>query len=233
MTVLRDIDTIILHTPKTGGSSVRWPAINKFGIRYACQHCRYDMIPKEYENFHKMTFIRNPIDWYTSRYFFDRNRFRNKKLCDAMVYALSLEFRLNFNQTLNRMMNLSEAFTDKKTLSLYKNFIQHDVLNNYTVWNVSYHDNIEKISSDTFNNMSYYQWILDTIGIENANSIYRLEDEYEIGMKKEFGNDINLIHKNKTNKPSNDIIYNQQTRKIIVNTEIEFIKKYGYENEIR
>jgi hypothetical protein len=228
MTVLKKIDTIILHVPKTGGSSVRWPAIKKYNIRFACQHCNYEYLPEKYKNFRKVTFVRNPLDWYKSRYFFDKMRFNNKRNRDMMTIALSHEFKKSLNETLDLYLNLDKAFEDKRTLFLYKKLLKLNVLNKYTCWNISYHDDIEEIKPGYFKGKTYYQWQLDTVGINEADAHYRIEDQYEYGMQKEFGMDIDLIHKNKTPRRLFREDYTDETKNKILHFEQNFIKKYGY-----
>ena len=227
MTVLKNIDTVILHTPKTGGSSVRWPAIRLHDIRYSCQHCHYKMLPAEYNNFRKVTFVRNPIDWYASRYFFDKkkaiNRFFRK---EPFTDALSLNYKLGFEETLYNMLNLTEAFKNKKILELYKKILKHEVLNNYQCWQVSFYDNFNDIEPEIFNNKSLYQWSLDITGVSFANAVYRLEDQYAEGMRKEFGNRIELIHKNKTVRKKSQELYNKTMINAVVNKDKKIIDKY-------
>jgi len=234
MTVLRNINTIILHTPKTGGSSVRWPAIKKFGIKYSCQHCDYKMLPEKYKNYRKITFIRNPLDWYASRYFFDKKKFQQKqKKLEPFTDALSNDYKLSFKETLPNMMNLTNAFRNPKILNHFKKRIQREVTNNYQCWWVSYFDDIDSLTPEYFENKSLYKWFLDIIGIEHADAIYRLEDQYEYGMKKEFGNDINLIHKNKTKRTSSGDLYTDSIKKMVIDVEQKFIQKYKYQQIIK
>jgi hypothetical protein len=229
VTVLSRINTIILHTPKTGGSSVRWPAIQKHGLKYSCQHCNYKMLPEEYKNFHKMTFVRNPLDWYRSRYNYDKFRFKViKKYRDAMTTALSHYYKKNLNETLEAFLNPDEAFRDKKTRDIYRRLIKLDVVSNYTCWNVSYHDNIDSVDYGYFQGKTYYQWLLHMIGVHEADSVYRLEDEYEIGMKKEFGDDVELIYKNKTPKIYNIETFTKSNKQLILSAEADMIEKYRY-----
>lgn len=228
MTVLSKIDTVILHTPKTGGSSVRWPSIKKYGIRYACQHCDYKMLPDEYKNFRKITFVRNPIDWYRSRYFFDKMRFKEGKTRDVMTTALSHEYKKSFNETLPLYLNLDEAFKDEMTQKIYRSMMKFNILNQYTCWNVSYHDNINDVKSGYFEGKTYYQWILGKIGVEYADKVYRLEDQYRMGMLTEFGNDISLEKRNKTPRKEFREDYTRENRQLVLKLEDKFIKKYGY-----
>ena len=228
MTVLESIDTVILHAPKTGGSSVRWPAINKFNIRYACQHCNYKMLPEEYKNFRKITFVRHPLAWYKSRYYFDLYNFSKARGSrDIMTTALSHVYTKSFNETLDSYLNPDEAFKDPKTIDIFRKLTKLDALRNYTCWNISYQDNINKVEPGFFNGQTYYQWLLNITGIQYADVAYRLEDQYALGMKKEFGEDINLVHKNKT-KQKNIIDYSDENKKIVLEREQDFIKKYEY-----
>ena len=230
MTILKDIKTIILHTPKTGGSSVRWPAIKKFGMRYACQHCAYKMLPEMYQDYRKVTFVRHPIEWYASRFFFDKKKWdiRQRAKLEPFTDALSNEYQLTFSQTLPRMLDLTEAFSDPKVLQSFKNKVSNEVNNNYQAWWVSYFDDIDGITAESFGHKSLYQWFLDIVGVQHADAVYRLEDEYELGMKKEFGGDIQLLHKNKTGRNTSDEIYSVGMIKSVLEKEKTFIEKYDY-----
>jgi len=229
MTVLSKINTIIIHVPKTGGSSVRWPAINKYGVRYSCQHCNYNMIPEQYKNFRKITFTRNPIDWYASRFFFDKKKFARvdkRTKFEPFTDALSEMYSLTFKQTLPRMLNLTEAFSDEATLGLFKKRLKYEVTNNYQCWWVSYFDDIDAITAESFENKSLYQWFNDIIGLDKCDAVYRLEDQHELGMKCEFGSDVNLVHRNKTGRRKSEDIYSPQMRQSVLETEKDFIRKY-------
>jgi len=229
MTILSKINTIIIHVPKTGGSSVRWSAISKYGARYSCQHCNFNMIPSQYKNFRKITFTRNPIDWYASRFFFDKKKFdlsnKQSKL-EPFSDALSEQYNLTFEQTLPRMLNLTEAFRNGATLELFKERLRFEVLNNYQCWWVSYFDDIENITADSFENKSLYQWFNDIVGLDKCDVVYRLEDQYEYGMKLEFGSDIKLAHRNSTGREKSEDIYTTQMRQSVLKTEKDFIRKY-------
>jgi len=229
MTILNKINTIILHVPKTGGSSVRWPAVRKFGLRYACQHCHHKMLPREYSLFRQISFIRNPIDWYISRYIFDKFRFKTvKRARDIMTTALSYGYKLNMNETIEKYLDLDYAFKDKRTIKIYRILLKNDVMNNYTGWNISYHDNINKVGPGFFEGLSYYQWLIEIIGLKYADVIYRIEDQYEFGMKKEFGSDIKLIHKNRTPFGLKKEIITAENINNIKHKDKIIINKYGY-----
>jgi len=228
MTILRDIQTVIIHVPKTGGSSVRWPAVDKFNVRHTCQHCAYKMLPDKFKDYRKITFVRNPLDWYASRFYFDKKKWdtRNRAKREPFTDALSNEYSLNFEQTLPRMLDLTEAFKDKKVFESFKTKIRREVNNNYQVWWVSYFDDIEALTPEDFGHKSLYQWFLDICGVENCDVVYRLEDQYEFGMKKEFGNDVSIIHKNKTGRRETKDIYSQKMVNMVNQKEKEFISRY-------
>ena len=229
MTVLRDIDKIIIHVPKTGGSSVRWPAIKKFGNRYACQHCNIKMLPGIYKDFKKITFIRNPIDWYASRYFFDNKKYKNGAIKkEPFSDALSEDYSLDFETTLKRMLNLTETFKDERIFSLFKSKVLREVNNNYQTWWVSYFDDIDGLKPEDFGGKSLYQWFIDICGVYECDSIYRLEDQYSFGMKREFGEDIKLIHKNRTGRKPSREIYSKDSEILVKNVDSEIFKEFGY-----
>jgi len=228
MTVLRDLDTVIIHVPKTGGSSVRWPAIKKFGVRYSCQHCNFSSLPEKYKEFRKVSFTRNPIDWYASRYFFDKKKFiSSKQKLEPFSDALSDGYKLNFEDTLMRMLNITDAFRDKKTLDLFKERVIKEVTNNYQCWWVSYFDDIESLTPEYFENKSLYQWFNDKVGLYECDVVYRLEDEFEEGMFKEFG-ELPLKHRNKTGRESSETLYTDRMKELVLDTEKDFIGKFGY-----
>jgi len=232
MTVLRDIDTIIIHAPKTGGSSVRWPAIHKFGLRYSCQHCRHDYLPEIYKDFRKMTFIRNPIDWYRSRYTYDKMRYRTKEARDQLTTVLSNFYSKSFEQTLPLMLEPGEALRNSERLKTFREMVKIDITRRYTCWTVSYFNDISKIGPDTFGDKTYYEWLRDIVGVQLVDGVYRIEDEYEYGMKKEFGEDIKLIHRNKT--PDSFVRsekYTKAMKRSIIDKEYDFMEKYGYFEE--
>lgn len=235
MTVLSKIDTIILHVPKTGGSSVRWAVMNKFGVRYSCQHCDYKMLPKQYRNFRKITFIRNPIDWYASRFYFDKKKFDTNKraMLEPFTDALSEKYSKTFKETLPRMLDLTEAFKNERVLDLFKKSINREVTNNYQCWWVSYFDDIDTITAESFEHKSLYQWFCDKIDIEQCDAIYRLEDQHSLGMKKEFGGDVDIKHKNKTGRRKSSDIYSSDMVNKVIEKEKDFISRYGYEEIIK
>jgi hypothetical protein len=228
MTVLGKIDTVIIHVPKTGGSSVRWPAIRKFGVRYSCQHCNYSSLPDKYKDFRKITFVRHPLDWYASRFFFDKKKFHNDKTIKFEPFsdALSNEYKLSFKETLPMMLDLTEAFRNEEILNLFKKRLTFEVTNNYQSWWVSYFDDINEITAESFEHKSLYQWFCDIQGVDNCDAVYRLEDQHESGMKREFGDGVNIVHRNKTGRKSNSEIYEKEMIEKFLNKEKEFIMKY-------
>lgn len=230
MTVLKDIETIIIHVPKTGGSSVRWPAISKYNTRYTCQHCAYKMLPEKFDSYRKITFVRHPIEWYASRFFFDKKKWdmQDRAKREPFTDALSDAYMLTFKQTLPRMLNLTEAFRDKRVFKSFKEKVRREVNNNYQAWWVSYFDDIEALTPEDFGNKSLYQWFVDINGVKHCDAVYRLEDQYESGMKFEFGEDVELLHKNVTGRRKSEDIYTADMRNSVIQTEIEFIKEFGY-----
>lgn len=230
MTILRDIKTVIIHVPKTGGSSVRWSAMNKFNSRYACQHCAYKMLPEKFKDYRKITFVRNPLEWYASRFFFDKKKWdmRGRAKREPFTDALSDEYSLTFKQTLPRMLNLTETFKDQRVFNSFKDKLRKEANNNYQVWWVSYFDDIEALTPEDFGNKSLYQWFLDICGVENCDAVYRLEDQYAYGMKREFGEDIELMRKNVTGRRKSEDIYTPEMSNSVIQVERDFMKKYGY-----
>jgi len=222
---------VILHTPKTAGSSIRWPAINIDGLQYSCQHCKYEMLPEQYKDMRKITFVRNPYDWYASRYFFDKKRDNNKlsDRNDIFTSIFSNNFELTFKETLPFYMNLTETFRDKFILNRFKNALKYQVTNNYQCWLVSYWDNIEDIKPEDFENKSLYQWWLDIVGVDKADAWYRIEDQHEEGMKKEFGENVNIIHKNKSHRPNTNTLYTDDMKHIVYEADKNIFIRYGYE----
>jgi hypothetical protein len=184
------------------------------------------MLPEKYKDFRKITFVRHPLDWYSSRFFFDKNKFKKDEMkLEPFSDALSLLYESSFEETVKRMLDLTEAFSDEIVLNLFKKRVRKEVTNNYQCWWVSYFDDIENLTADDFQHLSLYQWFIKKLGVERADAVYRLEDQYGFGMKKEFGEDVGLSHRNKTpNKPTN--VYSDELEKMVLEKEKEFIRKY-------
>jgi len=221
---------VILHTPKTAGSSIRWPAMKIDGLQYSCQHCHIKMLPNQYKNMKKITFVRNPYDWYASRYSFTIKRKNHiKNLDDVFTETFSNDFTKDFNDVLPLYMNLTKAFENKFLLEKFKTKLKREVTNNYQCWLVSYWDNIDNITAESFENRSLYDWWLNICGVYEADAIYRIEDQHEYGLKKEFGENINIVHRNKTNRLSNVSLYNYDNILLVKNIDAKIFKKFGYE----
>jgi len=204
MTVFSKLDSVFIHVPKTAGSSVRWHGIGEFGLRYSAQHCGVQHIPEKFKNFRKFSFIRHPSTWYQSRYYFDKKRFeKSERIIDPFSVALSENFKLNAEETIKNMLDLTKAFENDHLLHLFKETLRKIVSNEYLVWIVMYFDDIDSITPETFKNMSLYEWLCEFSGIFEIENVYRIEDQFSIGMNSEFGS--SPIKKRNVNKAKEDL----------------------------
>ena len=223
---------VILHVPKTGGSSIRWPAMKVDGFRYSCQHCRFDCLPPKYKDMRKISWVRNPLNWYPSFFFFFKKEYqkiaaRKRAMSDPFLDALLMAGIDSFNNVLPFLVNLNQFFDNPNLVSNFKKRIRYYQTNIYACWHSSYWDDIEDLNMEEYQNKSIYRWYMDTIGIQHCDKVYRLEDEYKSGMLIEFGDNVQFMHKNKTrNKPENFQLLASQKRMIEIHDEYIFERYY-------
>lgn len=218
---------VILHLPKTAGSSVRWNAMKVDGFQYSCQHCHYKMLPEEFKDMPKVSFIRFPMDWYVSYYeYTKKNSHEKERLGLLFTDVISEDFTKSFQETLPLLINLTKCFKERPDLLMkFKNNLKQKVTNDYKCWIVSYFDNISTITPETFENKSMYQWLYDIVGLDNA-TVYRVEDQFEEGMRKEFPRaPIQHRNVNKKRKPFREY-YTKELEDMVTKADSYILDKY-------
>lgn len=209
---------VFTHIPKSGGTFVRHVLLNipETYINNFNQdaHTGISKLPKKYENYHIITCIRNPMEWYASLYFhivknnFDKN--------DLEWLAFGSDEK-NFNEWFNKIINfdVNDEFFDKKITSSEQeliNFIyQNNIKINYGWW--TYH--------------LFYQILIDYkkfIIEDDLNNFYKSVPKKLFILKNSTLREdlINVFHKLKIPKKYDKIpLYHEK-----VNVGIEKISKY-------
>ena len=173
---------IILHVPKTAGSSVRWNAMKVDGIQFYNEHGCLSNLNDEYKDLRSVGFIRDPETWYMSMYNFAKDKYINRGLKHenfTIMIALSDEFKRSFQETLPLMMNLTYTFEQYPQIweEVKKRFIA-SALNTGRSRYHSYFPNFSKMSPKDFKNRSLQKNLITFI--------YTYKD---IGVVQEFTND--------------------------------------------
>lgn len=223
---------VILHLPKTAGSTVRWRAMENDGFQYACQHCSFKMLPNEYKGMKIVSFIREPLDWYVSYYEFTKKRFINKgDISLLFVKEFSEDFEKSFQETLPLLLDLTKTFKENPLmLEKFKLTLKSLTCNKYVAFASSYFDNISTITPESFEHKSMYQWYYDIIGLDNA-TVYRIEDQFEEGML-EFnatprGRRTEFRKKNQnTDRDETDTYYTKELKEMVLKADKYIINKH-------
>lgn len=173
-------NSVFLHVQKTGGHWVN-DCLVKCNLTEKCPIDHSDEIPKECENFFKFTFIRNPIDWYVSRWRCPHHRGRcwwngidptSPKFNDECeVFKLKLDFldaqNVNefndFNVWMKRILNCS--LVQKNNIGIASLYMQRKInLSNFV-------GKKENIKNDLIKALTLAGEVFDKEIIENNKSV--------------------------------------------------------------
>ena len=227
--LVTDLDKVVLHMPRCGGSSVRW-AINSAGYKYkfSCEHANISSLPDKYKHLPTIGFIRNPIDWYVSWYSFLNDLRRKKRKGCFIVGALSDDYRLSFGQLLPRLLDIEGFLTENPDyLMEIKDRFRIRVMNDYLCWLNTYFDDISTITPSDFKG-SLFNWYYQKVGMSTCNEVYRLEDGLQYGIDKAFPDkNIKVGHRNSSN-PYMKQLNRGTMNQLIYNADKEYFIKYGY-----
>jgi hypothetical protein len=222
--LVTDANKVILHLPRCGGLSVRWSLINAgYKYRFSCEHAPIKMLPAIYKNLPRIAFIRNPIDWYCSWYYYSKRQFINKKVgTTILMNVLSDNFNLSFDKFIINATDLNLFFRQKGNIDRLKKRIQYIVMNNYYCWQAFTWDDVESITANNFSG-TFLNYKFNSLGLNTA-KVYKIEDGIQSAIDNHFKNVI--IQKRNCGKyhksPSNNSI------KIIKNTDSKYFNMFNY-----
>jgi hypothetical protein len=215
--------------PRCGGSSVRWSIMRAgYEYKFSCEHAHIDSLPLKYKNIPTVGFIRSPIDWYLSWYYFLKTKRNNRAGC-FILSVLSDNYDLPFEYTLPRMLDVGGFLKDNpQYIEKIKEKFKMVVMNHYLCWLNTYFDDISEVTYSDFEG-SLFNWYYKKVGLHQCKEIYRMEDGLQNGIDRAFP-DKNIVinHQNQSNKPIVDHIYTDELKQMVINTDKEYFIKHGY-----
>jgi hypothetical protein len=219
---------VILHMPRCGGSSIRWGLI-KSGIspRFTCEHAPIYLLPEKYKEWPKIGFIRHPIDWYISIYNYAKyHSTRNSVSRIIIPHILSNGFILSCDEFINNALDLTSFFSNPANLSKYKKRLVNIIMNTYCCWQAFIHEDIDSVTSDYFENRSYFDYKFNLLGLNDA-KIYRMEDGIDNAINIEFPG-VQIGHQNKCIKKT-DTYISPKTRDRVYKTHKKYFTSFQYD----
>lgn len=230
MFITRGIDTVILHMPKCGGSSVRWSVLKKYpDYRWSCEHADIRAIPYKFKNFRRIGFCRNPITWYASKYY---HASRLKQDALSHVVVLSDNLTLAFDETLPRLLDLRN-FLDMhpQYLENLKQRLTRLAMNRYLGRIILSYPDISEIKAEDFGHSLYDHWYR-IVGLDTA-VVYKMDDgrfgEY---VDKEFpGTQLHL--QNVGTKLNLEYEYSQNMLNNIYSADRQYFDKHEYSKDMK
>jgi hypothetical protein len=222
--LVTNANKVILHMPRCAGSSIRWALIKAgYKYRFSCEHAPIKMLPQKYKDYPRIAFIRNPIHWYHSRYYYAKKKIVGNKIgVSVLLFILSDGFKLSFDEFIVNAVNLNHFFADQYNIKKLKMRIQRVVMNTYCCWQAFKWEDVENISSADFNG-TFFDYTFKTIGLDTA-KIYRIEDGVQNSIDKEFKNVI--IQKRNSGCGFKPISSNSQ--QLIENHDLKYFNMFNY-----
>jgi len=198
MLIVKGVDKVLLHMPKCGGSSVRWAVVNKYEYRWSCDHAPLHALPDRYKNMRRIGFCRNPVDWYVSKYYHDKNHFCRKDSTDTLsiIRFVSDNFNDSIQEVLPRLLDISNYFDmNPNKLDALKLRYRQLAMNKYLCRIALGFEDISEIKAEIFTDTLYNFWY-EWIGLNSA-KVYKMDDgNFSSYVRKEFPG-VNIGHRNK------------------------------------
>jgi len=177
MFITKGVDTVVLHMPKCGGSSVRWAIIKEYPeYRWSCEHADIKALPDRFKDFRRIGFCRNPVTWYASKYFHAKRREQQgDKDTLSHVSILSENFNRSFKQTLPRLLDVRNYFDmHPQVLFKFKRRLTKLAMSKYLGRIILSYPDISEIKAEDFKDTLYDHWY-KTVGLDTA-VVYKMDN---------------------------------------------------------
>lgn len=227
---------LFLHLHKTGGQFIRNIILENFAeAQEIGYHYPLNMCPAQYRDLPIIIFIRNPWDWYVSWYAFNASN----PAMNPLFRVFSDEGRLNFSETVTRMLCISEASNEiQKLRERLKSQLPENIAGNRQ-------SGITKSCIDTIGDpdTGYYSWLFQRmIGDQNTRErllVGRFENlrqdllqmlrQLDINISQKMQHDIQHSPKiNSSNHADFITFYDNKLADLVARKERRVIDKYEF-----
>ena len=229
MYITSGVDTVVLHMPKCGGSSVRWAINKKYpDYRWSCEHVDIKALPERFKDFRRIGFCRNPITWYKSKYYHAYNRFQHGK-SNSLIFSniLSNGFKLSFERTLPRYLDVRNFFDmHPEHLAKFKKRVKMLSMNEYLCRAILTYPDASEITAADFGDTLYDHWY-NAVGLDTA-VVYKMDDgSFASTVAEEFPGVV-LEHRNKGNCKYASALYTSDMKRAIYQADRQYFDLHGY-----
>ncbi len=232
MFITSGVDTVVLHMPKCGGSSVRWSILSQYPEhKWSCEHASIEAMPEPYRSYRRIGFCRNPYTWYISKYYHAKRLSMHGRSTLPHVDLLSDGFDLSFAQTLPRLLDM-QNFLDMNPVYIerLKKRLARLVMNKYLCRIALSYPNIQDITADDFKPTLYDYWY-ELVGLPSAH-VYKIDSgNFADAVEHEFPGTV-LTHMNKTNSPETSSQYTPEMAIALVEADSKYFRCHAYDTEL-
>lgn len=230
--LVTDANKVVLHMPRCGGSSVRW-ALMDAGYRYqfSCEHAPIDLLPARYADLPRIGFVRNPLTWYASRFYYGRRghaaaRKRKSVGSGILIYVLSGGFNVSFDTFVNNSLDMETFFSRPGMMDNLKSRITQVIMNTYVCWHAFTWENVQELKPSDFQG-SLYDYMFKKVGLSSA-TVYPIEAGIQEAIDCEFDKPVKIGHRN--SGPQVDLmgVYDLDTIARVSRVDSVYFDRFNY-----